>query len=173
MGSKLSVRAAYSAILRAENERDPKRRSARYTGRSGRGFFDYLADLFTLNEHLPLRQRKSDSTLQQLIKEEFVKIPDIVRRIESSRYSINYYRNYFNSGRLIQYRRPERISFRWGSGCLTGLPVNFVTGTRELTVEEIVKHIRRYRGTFAPLANDLPQVPSILKAMLVEGLILE
>lgn len=164
-------KAALRAILNSPNAPDPPKAQVRYVGRSGRSLCNYLVDLFHLNEEVQLKYRKSDSALQKIVCEEFVKIPEVVKRIEEGQYTINYYRTYYNRGRLVPSRPPQKISFRYGFGSLAGTPVNLRTGNRELTPEEVVAHIKRYRGNFWPILHDLPRTPKLVKYLLAEGLI--
>lgn len=164
-------RVAIKAILTTPNQPNDEPSKARYRGRSGRPFCCFLSDLFLANEQIPLKDRKSDAAICKIVCAEFVKYPDLVGRLEEGKYSINYYRAYYNGGRLVRGHSPQKISFRWGYGSLQGLPVSFIYGNRELTIDEIIRHIRRYRGNTFPLLHDLPRVPKIVKHLIEEGLI--
>jgi hypothetical protein len=164
-------KAAIKAMLNSPNLPNDEPAKARYRGRSGRPFSCFLIDLFLLNETIPLKDRKTDAALCKIICDEFVKIPELVKRLEEGEYSINYYRTYYNRGRLVKGRVPKKVSFRYGFGALQGVPVSFIYGNRELTPEEIIVHIRKFRGNNWPLLHDLPRVPKLIKLFIEEGLI--
>lgn len=153
-----------------------------YIGKNGRRYTDYWADLFEINEVLAPRDKKTDKTLVELVCQEFIRYPDLIDRLKNGtvyktrpdklvRYTANYYRTYWNQGRLIKHRIPAHISFRWGYGSLQGYPVNFRSGSRVLTLDEVVTHIRRYRGWNCDLDQDFPRCPFLRKQAFAAGLI--
>jgi len=123
------------AMMLVPNKPDPRFRRKRDTGRfTKKGLCHFLFELFETNEQLPATQRRTNTALAQVVMNEFPKNYELHERLKrGEKTGINYYRQRYNTGRLIPGKPIRLVSFRYNN---FGDRVDYFTGKRLLTISQ-------------------------------------
>lgn len=123
------------AMLQVPNKADPRFRRKRDTGRfTKKGLCHFLFEMFEINEQLPAETRRTNAALTELVIKEFPRnYPLHVRLRKGEKTGINYYRQRYNTGRLIPGRPVKYVSYRYNT---FGDRVDYFTGKRRLTIAQ-------------------------------------
>jgi hypothetical protein len=155
---------AYVAALRPVHlpfEPRQNRFSKRSEGtRTKLGITQFWASLFEANETLPTAKKLTDTEIRARVHEQFPDRPAVHRLFAEGRdkITVNYYRNIYNSGRLLG-KVPKEMSFRYNK---SGKPVEPKRGRKLLSPQEIrdakKEHHERYKLSEAYLNDPANQV---------------
>lgn len=131
------------AMLTVPNKPDPKKRRSRHHGRFTRkNLTEFLFDLFEANEMLPAAQRRTNAALVDIICQEFPKNYSLhVRLRKGEKLGVNYYRQRYNSGRLVTGRPVKIVSYRYNE---RGDRVDYSTGKKRLTHLQVKEIHQKY-----------------------------
>lgn len=110
--------------------------------RFGLGLTAFLRQLFEINEKLPAHNKMTNAELERQVLTECGHVESTALSFQSRRMTVNKYRHKHNTGKLIvPYYTPLPLSFRYN---LQGQAVDYRTGKRKLTPQDISEIIEKY-----------------------------
>lgn len=141
-GKRPIPRGQLEIIRVPDPERPPAKRGVSGQ-RTGMGIRQLFYRLFEFNEECHPSKRLTNESIKLTVLKEFPDHKSLLRNIEKSQ-RVNWWRNLYNRGKLLKTQNgipPKKISLRYN---YLGEPVDWRTGTRKLSLEEIRALCRKY-----------------------------
>lgn len=129
------------------------RRLPRAVGKYAKlGLFQFLVEIFENNEQVSRENKLTNEAIKTLILDEYPDRKTLQDGFKTGKYTVNYYRDLYNRGRLFPGPRrgtpPTRVSYRYNE---LGLVVDIRSGTRVLTPTERAEYARKFFGIHSAL----------------------